>query len=59
MPTRDQFLAEAKDMFAKTKSLDDIVELLLQSVGSLLVVPPLSDGAPKLTMVMAERAQRH
>jgi stearoyl-CoA desaturase (delta-9 desaturase) len=43
MPTRDQFLAEARDMFAKTRSLDDIVdrahELLLESVGSLLVVP--------------------
>jgi stearoyl-CoA desaturase (Delta-9 desaturase) len=43
MPTRDQFLAEARDMFAKTGSLDDIVdrayELLLESVGSLLVVP--------------------
>ena len=43
MPTRDQFLAEARDMFVKTGSLDDIVdrayELLLESVGSLLVVP--------------------
>lgn len=42
MPTRDQFLAEAKAMFAKTISLDDIVdrayELLLESVGSRLVV---------------------
>jgi stearoyl-CoA desaturase (delta-9 desaturase) len=40
MPTRDQFSAEAKNMFAKTRSLDDIVdrayELLLESVGSLL-----------------------
>jgi pantoate kinase len=43
MPTRDQFLAEAKDMFKETGSLDDIVdrayELLHKSVGSLLVVP--------------------
>jgi stearoyl-CoA desaturase (Delta-9 desaturase) len=43
MPTRDQFLAEARDMFKKTGSLDDIVdrayELLHKSVGSLLVVP--------------------
>jgi stearoyl-CoA desaturase (Delta-9 desaturase) len=42
MPTRDQFLAEARAMFAKTISLDDIVdrayELLLESVGSRLVV---------------------
>jgi stearoyl-CoA desaturase (delta-9 desaturase) len=42
MPTRDQFLAEAKAMFAKTISLDDIVdrayELVLESVGSRLVV---------------------
>jgi stearoyl-CoA desaturase (delta-9 desaturase) len=43
MPTHDEFLAEARDMFVKTGSLDDIVdrayELLLESVGSLLVVP--------------------
>jgi stearoyl-CoA desaturase (Delta-9 desaturase) len=42
MPTRDQFLTEAREMFARTISLDDIVdrayELLLESVGSLLVV---------------------
>ena len=42
MPTRAQFLAEARAMFAKTISLDDIVdrayELLLESVGSRLVV---------------------
>ncbi len=49
MPTRDQFLAEARDMFAKTRSLDDIVDrayaLLLESVGSLLVVPALRVAA--------------
>jgi stearoyl-CoA desaturase (Delta-9 desaturase) len=45
MPTREQLLAEAQDMFAKTISLDDIVnrayELLVESVGYLLVVPSL------------------
>ena len=53
MPTRDQFLTEARDMFAKTGSLDDIVdrayELLLESVGSLLIVPAqcaTADPAP-------------
>jgi stearoyl-CoA desaturase (Delta-9 desaturase) len=43
VPTRDQFLTEARAMFARTISLDDIVdrahELLLESVGALLVVP--------------------
>jgi stearoyl-CoA desaturase (delta-9 desaturase) len=46
MPTRDQLLAEAQNMFAKTISLDDIVdrahELLVESVGLLLAVPPLA-----------------
>jgi stearoyl-CoA desaturase (Delta-9 desaturase) len=45
MPTRDQLLAEAQAMFAKTASLHDIVdrayELLIGSVASFLVVPPL------------------
>jgi len=40
MPTRDRLLAEARDMFAKTRFLDDIVdrahELLVDAVGSLL-----------------------
>jgi stearoyl-CoA desaturase (delta-9 desaturase) len=44
MPTRDQLLAEARNMFAKTRSLDDIVDcahkLLVQSVDALLVIPP-------------------
>jgi stearoyl-CoA desaturase (Delta-9 desaturase) len=44
MPTRDQLLAEAQAMFAKTRSSDDIVdrayELLVESVCFLLVVPP-------------------
>lgn len=44
MPTRDQLLAEAQAMFAKTPSLDDIVdrahELLVESVCFLLAVPP-------------------
>ncbi|MGY4422786.1 hypothetical protein ACVWY2_005235 [Bradyrhizobium sp. JR6.1] len=44
MPTREQLLAEAQAMFAKTPSLDDIVdrahELLVESVCFLLAVPP-------------------
>ena len=46
MPTREQLLAEARNMFAKTRYLDDIVdrahELLVESVSLLLVVPPLA-----------------
>jgi stearoyl-CoA desaturase (delta-9 desaturase) len=46
MPTRDQLRAEAQRMFAKTISLDEIVdrayEFLNDSVGLLLVAPPLS-----------------
>ncbi|MDA9507118.1 delta 9 acyl-lipid fatty acid desaturase [Bradyrhizobium sp. CCBAU 11386] len=46
MPTREQLLAEAQRMFAKTISLDDIVdrayELLHDSVGFLLATPALS-----------------
>lgn len=49
MPTRDQLLAEAQSMFAKTISLDEIVdrahELLVESVGLLLVAPPPMVGA--------------
>jgi stearoyl-CoA desaturase (delta-9 desaturase) len=49
MPTRDQLLAEAQAMFAKTRSLDDIVdrahELLVKSVSVLLAVPPAVAGA--------------
>jgi stearoyl-CoA desaturase (delta-9 desaturase) len=45
MPTRDRLRAEAQHMFAKTPSLDDIVdrahELLVESAGALLMVPPL------------------
>jgi stearoyl-CoA desaturase (delta-9 desaturase) len=45
MPTRGQLLAEAQAMFAKTTSLDDIVdrayELLVEAVRFFLVVPPL------------------
>jgi stearoyl-CoA desaturase (delta-9 desaturase) len=58
MPTRDQLLAEAQDMFATTKSLDDVVdrafELLVESVRSLLVVPSLLADAnnPKLTVAV-------
>ncbi|TPQ34902.1 acyl-CoA desaturase [Bradyrhizobium guangdongense] len=43
MPTREQLLTEAQRMFAKTMSLDDIVdrahELLVESVSVLLAVP--------------------
>jgi stearoyl-CoA desaturase (Delta-9 desaturase) len=43
MPTREQLLAEAQNMFAKTISMDDIVDrahdLLVESVSLLLVVP--------------------
>ena len=50
MPTRDQLLAEAQRMFAKTMSLDDIVdrahELLNETVGFLLATPALAT-APK------------
>jgi stearoyl-CoA desaturase (delta-9 desaturase) len=46
MPTREQLLAEAQRMFAKTISLDDIVdrayELLNDSVGFLLAAPALA-----------------
>jgi stearoyl-CoA desaturase (delta-9 desaturase) len=45
MPTRDQLMAEARAMFAKTICLDDIVdrahEFLIESVRSLLAAPPL------------------
>jgi stearoyl-CoA desaturase (delta-9 desaturase) len=41
VPSRDEFLREAKLMFARTRSLDEIVdrafELLLASVGSRLL----------------------
>ena len=43
MPTREEFLAEAKAMFARTRSLDEIVdrayELLLASVGTRIAAP--------------------
>lgn len=49
MPTREELLAEAQRMFAKTKSLDEIVDrayaLLVESVCLLLVVPPPMVGA--------------
>lgn len=51
MPTRDQLLAEAQRMFAKTMSLDEIVdrahELLVESVSVLLAVPaPAAEAIP-------------
>jgi len=46
VPTRGQLLAEAHAMFAKTVSLDDIVDRaygnLIEAVGCLLVIPPLA-----------------
>jgi stearoyl-CoA desaturase (delta-9 desaturase) len=43
IPTREEFLREARAMFARTKSLDEIVdrayELLLTSVGTRLAAP--------------------
>lgn len=49
MPTREQLLAEAQRMFAKTMSLDEIVdrahELLVESVSVLLAVPAPVAGA--------------
>lgn len=44
MPTRELLLTEARNMFPKTPSLDDIVDvayqLLVEAVGALLIVPP-------------------
>jgi stearoyl-CoA desaturase (delta-9 desaturase) len=49
MPGREELLAEAKAIFAKTRSLDDIVdrayELILESVRSYLVPARLSNAA--------------
>ena len=49
MPTRDQMMVEARKMFAKTISLDSIVdrayEILAESVGFLLAEPALLAGA--------------
>ncbi len=46
MPSRDEFLAEAKTMFARTISLDDIIdrayEMVLASVGAHLATPARS-----------------
>jgi stearoyl-CoA desaturase (delta-9 desaturase) len=43
MPSREEFLREARARFAKTKSLDEIVdrahELLLASIGRRLIAP--------------------
>jgi stearoyl-CoA desaturase (delta-9 desaturase) len=45
MPTRELLLTEARNMFPKTISMDDIVDgayqLLVEAVGALLIVPPL------------------
>jgi stearoyl-CoA desaturase (delta-9 desaturase) len=46
VPSRDEFLAQAKAMFARTISMDEIVdrahELLLASVGAKLALIPVS-----------------
>jgi stearoyl-CoA desaturase (delta-9 desaturase) len=48
VPSRDEFLAQAKAMFARTISLDEIVdrayELLLASVGARLAPVPVPSG---------------
>ncbi|MFG3597720.1 acyl-CoA desaturase [Bradyrhizobium sp. RDI18] len=61
MPTRDQLLAAAQEMFAKTRSLDDIVEraygVLIKSVGSLLISPSrLAVANPKSQTSMDSQA---
>jgi stearoyl-CoA desaturase (delta-9 desaturase) len=44
IPTRDELLAQAQAMFARTRSLDEIVDrayqLLLGAVGARLVAAP-------------------
>jgi len=51
IPTREEFLHEARAMFARTRSLDEIVdhayELLLASVGSRLATPIELRSSPK------------
>jgi stearoyl-CoA desaturase (delta-9 desaturase) len=52
MPSRELLLAEARNLFPKTISLDDIVDgayqLLVEAVGGLLIVPPLwATATPK------------
>ena len=48
LPTRDELVAQAKSMFARTRSLDEIVdrayELLLESVGTRLAATVQSRG---------------
>jgi stearoyl-CoA desaturase (delta-9 desaturase) len=50
IPSRDKFLTEAKKMFARTVSLDEIVdranELLLASIGAHLAPVALADRRP-------------
>jgi len=53
MPTRELLRTEARNMFPKTPSLDDIVDgayqLLVEAVGALLIVPPQwATATPKL-----------
>ena len=51
MPTRELLLAEARNMFPKTISLDDIVDgayqLLIEAVGALLIAPLWATATPK------------
>ena len=53
IPTREEFLHEARAMFARTKSLDEIVdrayELLLISVGTRLAAPIKASHSRPLT----------
>lgn len=60
LPSRDEFLAQARAMFARTISLDEIVdrayELLLASVGARLApVAVASNRAPASRLVAATR----
>jgi stearoyl-CoA desaturase (delta-9 desaturase) len=53
MPTRELLRIEARNMFPKTPSLEDIVDgayqLLVEAVGALLIVPPKwATASPKL-----------
>ena len=57
VPSRDEFLREAKLMFARTRSLDEIVdrafELLLASVGSRLLCVEHGHSNPERTSKLA------
>ena len=62
MPTREMLLAEARQLFLKTKPLDEIVErgyrLLAEAVSALLFVPPLWTTATPQWPVEVTRQKR-